>query len=252
MRALHGPTLDPQSGISATIRVARTTIRRVTPKPGRQPQVVVIIDDHELFAEGLELLLTRDWGEQFVIGGRTTFVEEAAELAISCDADLAIVDLSMPPLGGVAAIRHLKARHPRTRILALSGTGDMELAEDALRAGADGFLSKTVRPEALVGPLTTIAAGLRVVDPVLLDALLSGTRKPPGDVLTSLTPAELKLWSLLSTGMETVDIATRMVVSERTAKRMVASLLNKLGVSNRIAAAALAGRSGILDDLTEG
>ncbi|MCV7366288.1 hypothetical protein CRI77_12060 [Mycolicibacterium duvalii] len=212
----------------------------------------MIVDDHELFAEGLELLLTRDWGEQFVIGGRTTFVEEAAELATSCDADLAIVDLSMPPLGGVAAIRHLKARHPRTRVLALSGTGDMALAEDALRAGADGFLSKTVRPDALVGPLTTIAAGLRVVDPALLDALLSATRKPSGTVLTSLTPAEIKLWVLVSTGMETADIAARMVVSERTAKRMVASLLNKLGVGNRIAAAALAGRSGILDDGTAG
>ncbi|BBY81648.1 response regulator transcription factor [Mycolicibacterium pulveris] len=217
----------------------------------RKPYVVVIVDDHELFAEGLELLLTRDWGELFVIGGRTTFIEEAAELASSRDADLAIVDLSMPPLGGVAAIRHIKSRHPRTRILALSGTDDFQLAEEALRAGADGFLSKTVRPEALVGPLQTIASGLRVLDPALLDALLSNTRRPAADVLAALTPADLKLWSLLSTGMETADIAARMVVSERTAKRMIASLLKKLGVGNRIAAAALAGRCGLLDDLTD-
>ena len=216
--------------------------------PGRERLVVVIVDDHELFAEGLELLLTRDWGDRFVIGGRTTFVEEAADLATSCDADLAIVDLSMPPLGGVAAIRHIKARHPRTRILALSGTGDQHLAEEALRAGADGFLSKTVRPEALAGPLSTIAAGLRVVDPGLLDVLLAGTRRPSNDLLTSLTPAEVKLWTLLSTGMETGDIAARMVVSERTAKRMVAALLRKIGAGNRIAAAALAGRCGLLDE----
>lgn len=207
----------------------------------------MIIDDHELFAEGLELLLTRDWGEKFVVGGRTTFVEEAAELVVSCNADLAIVDLSMPPLGGVAAIRHIKSRHPGTRILALSGTEDQQLATEALRAGADGFLSKTVRPDALAAPLATIAAGLRVIDPALLDTLLSSTRKPVAAILDSLTPADLTLWTLLSTGMETVEIANRMLVSERTAKRMVASLLNKLGVGNRIAAAALAGRSGILD-----
>ncbi|SPM40622.1 DNA-binding response regulator, NarL/FixJ family, contains REC and HTH domains, partial [Mycobacterium numidiamassiliense] len=218
----------------------------------RKPYVVVIVDDHELFAEGLQLLLTRDWGEQFIIGGRTTFVEEAAELASSCDADLAIVDLSMPPLGGVAAIRHIKARHPRTRILALSGTADPQLAEEALRAGADGFLSKTVRPEALAGPLSTIAAGLRVIDPALLDTLLSSSRKPSTDVLDSLTPADLKLWVLLSTGIETADIATTMLVSERTAKRMVASLLHKLGAANRIKAAALAGRYGLLEDAAEG
>jgi DNA-binding NarL/FixJ family response regulator len=114
-----------------------------------------------------------------VIGGRTTFVEEAAELVGSCKADLAIVDLSMPPLGGVAAIRHIKSRHPGTRILALSGTEDQALAEEALRAGADGFLSKTVRPDALAEPLATIAGGLRVVDPGLLDTLLSSTRKRP-------------------------------------------------------------------------
>lgn len=214
-----------------------------------RPFVIVIVDDHELFAEGLELLLTRDWHDQFVIRGRTTFVEEAADLVGSCTADLAIVDLSMPPLGGVAAIRHIKARHPATRILALSGTDDHQLAVDALRAGADGFLSKTVRPEALVGPLQTIASGLRVLDPSLLDRLLSSTHKPAAALLESLTPADLKLWTLLSTGMETADIAARILVSERTAKRMVASLLHKLGVGNRIAAAALAGRSGLLDDL---
>lgn len=212
------------------------------------PLVLVIVDDHELFAEGLELLLTRDWKEQFRIGGRTTFVEEASDLVASCDADLAIVDLSMPPLGGVAAIRHIRARHPRTRILALSGTGDMALAEDAIRAGADGFLPKTLRPETLVGPLQTIAAGLRVLDPALLDALLSHSRKPAAAVLDSLSPADITLWTLLSTGAETADIAKRMLVSERTAKRMVAALLQRLGVGNRIAAAALAGRCGLLDD----
>lgn len=215
---------------------------------GRKPFVVVIIDDHELFAEGLELLLTRDWGDQFVIGGRTTFVEEAADLVLSCDADLAIVDLSMPPLGGVAAIRHIRTRRPHTRILALSGSADPQLAEDALRAGADGFLSKTVHPEALAAPLISIAAGLRVLDPAVLDRLLTSTQRPAMQILKSLTPAELKLWRLLATGAETADIAERMVVSERTAKRMSASLLNKIGVSNRISAAAMAGRCGLLDD----
>ncbi len=214
-----------------------------------KPLVVVIVDDHELFAQGLELLLTRQWGEQFVIGGRTSFVEEASDLVATHRADLAIVDLSMPPLGGVAAIRHIKARNPETRILALSGTGDMKLAEDALRAGADGFLSKTLRPDALVGPLQSIAAGLRVLDPMLLDTLLSHARAPAAELLDSLSAADIKLWVLLSTGMETADIASRMLVSERTAKRMVAVLLNKLGVSTRIAAAALAGRHGLLDDL---
>jgi two-component system, NarL family, nitrate/nitrite response regulator NarL len=213
-----------------------------------KPYIVVIVDDHELFAQGLALLLSREWSELFTVGGQTTYVEEAADLVANTNADLAIIDLSMPPLGGVAAIRHVKKRHPATRILALSGTDDLRLAEDALRAGADGFLRKTARPEALAGPLWTIAEGLRVVDGAVLDGLLSNTRTPPAGLVNSISPQDLRLWALLAAGMETVDIAKRMLVSERTAKRMLASLLQKLGVSNRIAAAAMAGRYGLVDD----
>lgn len=218
---------------------------------GKSRIVVVIVDDHELFAQGLALLLNREWGELFTVGGQTRYVEEAADLVAHCQADVAIIDLTMPPLGGVAAIRHVKARHPSTRILALSGTDDLSLAEEALRAGADGFLPKTARPEALAGPLWTIAEGLCVVDRTLLDALLSNTRRPPSALLDSLSDQDLRLWTLLATGMETTDIAARMLVSERTAKRMVAALLHKLGVTNRIAAAAMAGRYRLLDDLAD-
>ena len=213
--------------------------------------VVVIVDDHELFSEGLALLLSREWGDRFTVGGQTTYVEEAADLVAKCSADVAIVDLSMPPLGGVAAIRHIKARCPDTRILALSGTDDLALAEEALRAGADGFLPKTARPEALAGPLWTIAEGLRVIDGALLDALLNNIRRPPSALLDNLSDQDLRLWTLLASGMETVDIAQRMLVSERTAKRMVAALLHKLGVTNRIAAAAMAGRYRLIDDLAD-
>lgn len=217
------------------------------PIGGGRRIVVVIVDDHELFAQGLSLLLSREWGGLFSVGGHTTRVEEAAELVARSGADVAIVDLSMPPLGGIAAIRHIAARCPRTRILALSGTDDVGLAEQALRAGAHGFLPKTARPEALAGPLWTVAEGIRVIDGPVLDALLRRTGRPPAELLDRLSDQDLTLWTLLAAGMETADIADRMVVSERTAKRMVAALLNKLGVTNRIAAAALAGQCGILD-----
>lgn len=210
--------------------------------------VVVIVDDHELFAQGLALLLKHRWSELFEVAGHTTHVEEAADLVVSSGADLAIIDLAMPPLGGVAAIRQVKAVRPQTKVLALSGSGDVGLAEQALRAGADGFLPKTAQPDALVAPLRTIAAGLRVVDDTVLEALLLSARKPPAELVDRLGAQDTRLWTMLATGMETVDIARRMLVSERTAKRMVASLLQKLGVGNRVAAAALAGRYGLLDD----
>jgi DNA-binding NarL/FixJ family response regulator len=209
--------------------------------------VIVIVDDHELFARGLALLLSTSAGDRFEVGGLTTHVEEAAGLVESCDADLAIVDLAMPPLGGTAAIRQIKKRFPRTRVLALSGSDDLELAEQALQAGADGYLTKCADPEVLVAPLLSVAAGFRVLEGELLDLLLTTARKPPPALLEGLGAQDLRLWTFLARGLETNDIANRMLVSERTAKRMVASLLNRIGAANRVEAAGLAGTYGLLD-----
>jgi DNA-binding NarL/FixJ family response regulator len=209
--------------------------------------VVTIVDDHELFAQGLALLLETKAGDRFAVGGLTTRVEEAAALAESCSADLVIIDLAMPPLGGVAAVRQVKQRRPATRVLALSGSDDLALAESALRAGADGFLPKSADPDVLFNPLLTVAAGLRVMPPALLESLLASARKPPDELVKRLESQDRALWVLIAKGLETADIATRMFVSERTAKRMVAALLHKLDVPNRIEAAGLAGHYGLLD-----
>lgn len=211
--------------------------------------MVAIVDDHDLFAQGLELLLSTKAGDRFEVGGVTTRVEEAPALVDSCQADLAIVDLAMPPLGGNAAIRQIKQRRPDTRVLALSGSEDLTLAENAIRAGADGYLRKSADPDVLVAPLLTVAAGFRVLDERLLETVLATSRKPPESVFEKLSPQDVRLWTLTARGLETTDIARRMVVSERTAKRMLASLLHKIDAANRVEAAGLAGQYGLLDDL---
>lgn len=209
--------------------------------------IVVIVDDHDLFAQGLTLLLNSRTEGTFQVRGHTTHLEEAASLAVSCDADLAIVDLAMPPLGGVSAIRHLKKRCPDIKVLALSGTDDLELAEDALRAGADGFLPKTSDPDSLHAPLLALMDDVCVLSPPLLDALLRSSRKPDSELLERLGSQDLRLWTFLASGMETPEIAERMHVSERTAKRLVSSLLRKIGATNRVEAAGLAGWFGLLN-----
>jgi two-component system nitrate/nitrite response regulator NarL len=148
----------------------------------------------------------------------------------------------------VATIRRLTAAYPATRVLALSGTEDMGLAAAALRAGATGFLGKSADPDVLVAPLLTIAAGVRVLPADLLDALLAAGDRAGDGLLERLDRRDLQLWALLARGLETAEIAKPMLVSERTAKRMIAALLHKLGAANRIEAAALAGRYGLLDN----
>lgn len=211
------------------------------------PFTVVIVDDHALFAQGLALLLESRAGETFQVAGSTTVGEEAVALVGKNRADVAVVDLALPPLGGVETIRRIKAAYPTTRVLALSGTEDLDLAAAALRAGADGYLAKSADPEVLVAPLLSVLAGVRVVRAELLDALLVSADRTADGLLDRLSERDVELWRLLARGLETSEIARPMLVSERTAKRMIASLLHKLGAANRIEAAALAGRAGLLD-----
>lgn len=211
------------------------------------PLVVVIVDDHALFAQGLELLLGSRAGSQFRVAGSTVSGDEAVRLVGKHRADIATIDLSLPPRGGLEAIASVRAAYPSTRILALSGTDDLTLAERALRVGADGFMAKTSDPDGLVAPLLALAEGMKVVTAEVMTALLASSRQPKDGLLERLGPQEIELWSLLARGLETAEIALRLLVSERTAKRMVAALLHKIGAGNRIEAAALAGRYGLLD-----
>ncbi len=226
-------------------RAGRRQTRLATVPDGRIR--VVIVDDHALFSQGLALLLESRAGDTFTVEGSATAGEEAVALVGKHRADIAIVDLALPPLGGVETIRRIKASYPSTRVLALSGTEDLDLAAAALRAGAEGYLGKSADPEVLVAPLLAISAGVRVLRTELLDALLLAADRTADGLLDRLSDADVELWRLLAQGLETAEIARPLLVSERTAKRMIASLLHRLGVSNRIEAAALAGRCGLLD-----
>lgn len=215
----------------------------------RPPLVVVIVDDHALFAQGLELLLSTRAADQVQVAATCTRGDEAAGLVLKYRADVVTVDLALPPRGGVAVIKEIKRTCPGARVLALSGTEDLGLAERALRAGADGFVAKSSDPDALLPPILSVAAGWRVLSPELLAALLNASRQPDDGLLERLTEQERRLWTLIAQGQETGQIAAQLLVSERTSKRMVSSLLHKVGAANRVEAAALAGRYGLLNEV---
>lgn len=227
------------AGLTSSVRL---------PPVSQGPVRVAIVDDHEMFAEALTALLVARWGDLFDVRGHTTDAAEAASLVRSTRSQVALVDLTMPAPGGVAAIRHIKASCPGTKILALSDATDCGLAVQALRAGADSCVSKAASPTALVEPLRCLSAGARVLDSELIDELLKSSRSPSPELLARLGTREMRLWTMLATGAETAEIARRMVVSERTAKRVIASLLTKIGATNRVEAAGLAGKLGLLDE----
>lgn len=209
---------------------------------------LAIIDDHAVFAEGLRILLNSAAYpiEVVVVETRPGY---AVDAVARHDPDLAIVDLAMPPPGGFQVIAGIRARKASVRILALSGADEPAEAEAALQAGAHGFLSKTVRLEDLVHPLQAIATGMVVMPDPLLSYLLERSRRRPSvTLLESLSPDERRLWKLIARGRDTEEIAKEIFMSERTVKRQVASLLKRIGVDNRIEAAARAGQIGLLEE----
>jgi DNA-binding NarL/FixJ family response regulator len=215
------------------------------------PLSVVIVDDHALFSRGLELLLNTTAGSSIRVVGRTEDAGAALDLVRRLRPQLAIIDLAMPPPGGVEAIRQVKHDYPKVRVLALSGTDQIDFAISALRAGADGFMLKSSEPDLLIPPLLSLAMGVSVLPKPLLTSLLRSGDRPGKGALDDLSEDEQTLWLLIAKGLETNEIAERLFASDRTVKRMVASLLRKIGAANRLEAAALAGRSGLLDEPPE-
>jgi DNA-binding NarL/FixJ family response regulator len=213
----------------------------------RQARVeVIVVDDHPLFTRGLTLLLPEVSDGRVRVVGTTDDASAAAALVQRFRADVAVVDVQMPPPGGTRAIAAIRRVAPTVRVVAMSGLADEDAAVEALRAGASSFLPKTADPEALVEPLLAVLDGWSVLPEPLLRRLLE--RAAPGEeegLAGQLSADERRLWRLIAAGAGTVDIATTLHVSERTAKRLVAHLLRRLRVSSRVEAAALAGRVGL-------
>jgi|tagenome__1003787_1003787.scaffolds.fasta_scaffold20481875_2 two-component system nitrate/nitrite response regulator NarL len=206
---------------------------------------VSVVDDHPLFVRGLELLLPEVSDGRATVVASTGDAAAAASLVRRTFPDLVLVDLHMPPPGGVRAVAAIRRTTPRARIVAMSGDDNPQPALDALRAGAEGFLPKSSEPCDMLQPLLAVLDGWAVLPPALLGTLLgpAGRVRP---VAADLDEAERQLLQLIAAGDTTTEIALELHVSERTVKRLTATLLRKLRVTSRTEAAALAGSAGIL------
>jgi DNA-binding NarL/FixJ family response regulator len=185
--------------------------------------------------------------------GRADDDRAAVELVRRVRPDVAVVDLvgTEPPKSpvGLATVRELTRAAPLTRILAVGDGADADSAVAALTAGAHGFLVRPADPADLVAPVLAVASGHSVLHGQLLSALVGSAMPRDAELLGTFNPQYTELWRMVADGLETTQIAERLYVSERTAKRMVAFLLRRLRVANRIQAAALAGQAGLLDEV---
>lgn len=191
---------------------------------------VLLADDHRMLVGSLRSLLEHHGCE---IVGEAASGEEAVAIASRVHPQVAVMDLEMPGIGGLAAAQRMKRAAPATRVLILSAHDDEADVLAALnQAEAAGYLLKSDAPEELVSAVLTVASGKRYLSPSIAPILLGRLRKPPtgtsGD--SPLTLREREVLRLLSEGATSKDIARRLGISPRTAQAHRENLKNKLNL----------------------
>jgi NarL family two-component system response regulator LiaR len=212
---------------------------------------VLIVDDHSVVRRGLNALLATEPGIE--VAGEAADGRQALERAVQLRPDVVIMDLVLPEVDGVEAIRQIRTRLPQARILVLTSFGSDEMLFPALKAGALGYLLKDATPEELVRAIRATAKGLSSLNQTVARRLLAelssdGVKRPGREMLTR---RETEVLCSLARGLSNDGIAESLKISEATVRTHVSNILFKLGLDNRTQAALFALREGLatLDDV---
>lgn len=213
---------------------------------------VLVVDDHDLFRSGLRRLLDEDGALDVVAEARRG--DEAVSRAAQLRPDVVVMDINMPGMSGVEATRGVLEVSPGSAVLMLTVTSDASAVLDAVLAGASGFLLKDATLPEIVRGIRAAAAGQSPIAPAVAGDLLARLRRhrasdaPPPVPPPDLSPRELDVLRLVVAGCDNGEIGRRLHLSSSTVKHHVSNVLGKLGVENRIQAAVLAVRLGVVDE----
>ena len=209
------------------------------------PIRVLIVDDHGVVRQGLRGLLELQEGIE--VAGDASDGQEGVEAAKRLRPDVILMDIVMPKLDGVAAMRVLREQVPEARVIVLTSFLDDDKLLPALRAGAAGYLLKNAEPQEVVRAVRTAHAGEALLDPAvaarLVETLAADGR---GDAIDRLTPREREVLILIARGFANKRIALELDLAEKTVKTHVGHVLAKLGVADRTQAAIVAVRAGLV------
>lgn len=218
------------------------------PAPGPVPSGatrVVIVDDHEMFAESLRLALEQE--PDLVVVGSAQTARDAPAVVAATTPDVVLVDYRLPDGDGVSLTATLKGASPSRQIVMVSGAENDAMLLAALEVGCAGFVTKSSSLEELIGAIRAAAVGEAVISPALLTRLLPRVHRTYRGVGADLTTRELEVLRLLAEGLSNAAIASRLTISVHTVRNHVANILGKLGVHSKLEALATAVREGLLE-----
>lgn len=210
---------------------------------------VVLVDDDHLVRSGIRMILQST--DDVVVAGEAADGHAGVRAVLRERPDVALVDVRMPGLDGIAAARQITEAAPGTRVVVLTSFEHDEYVFDALRAGASGFLLKRTPPEDLIEAVRVVAAGDALLSPSVtrrvVDALARTPAAPaPPPSLATLTGREREVLVELATGASNATLAARLFISEETVRTHVRRVLHKLGLRDRAQAIVFAYESGVV------
>lgn len=187
---------------------------------------IVLADDHKIVRDGLKRILAGT--PDLEVAGEAADGDALLALVKGADYDVALVDMSMPGLAGIALIKRLKLEKPKLRILVLSMHGEQQYAARALKAGAAGYLNKDSAAELLVGAIRKIAAGGMHITEAAAASLVAAEKSPH----EALSDREFEVLRLLVEGLGPTDIGERLHLSVKTVSTHKTRILEKLGLGS--------------------
>ena len=205
---------------------------------------LLIVDDHPIVRDGLRAILSTQ--ADFVIAAEVDNGAQAVAFVQTQQPDVVLLDLQMPQMDGVEALRQMRVLKPTIRVIVFTAFDTDERIVTAVQAGARGYLLKGVPREQLFEAIRIVHAGGSLLQPIVASKLMRQLSQPAPALVETLTRREQEVLALLARGLQNKEISAELTISPRTVKFHVSSLLGKLGAGNRTEAVAIAAQHGLI------